>query len=105
MRKFLFPRIHGPDHDLCIRSISIYILTKHVLGTWDWSKGARLRLCPPKNWSMRGVICTGILFCSLMIGVGLELVYMDVQQWSILFFGGTYLRYLSHSFVVVFILW
>ena len=22
MRKFLFPRIHGPDHDLCIRSIT-----------------------------------------------------------------------------------
>ena len=21
MRKFLFPRIHGPDYDLCIRSI------------------------------------------------------------------------------------
>ena len=21
MRKFLFPRIHGPDHDLCIRSM------------------------------------------------------------------------------------
>ena len=21
MRKFPFPRIHGPDHDLCIRSI------------------------------------------------------------------------------------
>ena len=25
MRKFPFPRIHGPDHDLCIRSISILI--------------------------------------------------------------------------------
>ena len=23
MRKFLFPRIHGPDYDLCIRSISM----------------------------------------------------------------------------------
>ena len=22
MRKFLFSRIHGPDHDLCIRSIT-----------------------------------------------------------------------------------
>ena len=24
MRKFPFPRIHGPDHDLCIRSISFW---------------------------------------------------------------------------------
>ena len=23
MRKFPFPRIHGPDHDLCIRSICL----------------------------------------------------------------------------------
>ena len=23
MRKFLFPRVHSPDHDLCIRSIYI----------------------------------------------------------------------------------
>ena len=25
-RKFLFPRIHGPDHDLCIRSISNIVM-------------------------------------------------------------------------------
>ena len=24
MRKFPFPRIHGPDYDLCIRSIRSY---------------------------------------------------------------------------------
>ena len=23
MRKFPFPRIHGPDHDLCIRSMKL----------------------------------------------------------------------------------
>ena len=27
MRKFLFPRIHGPDHDLCIRSILVVLLS------------------------------------------------------------------------------
>ena len=25
MRKFPFPRIHGPDHDLCIRSMALAI--------------------------------------------------------------------------------
>ena len=43
----------------------------------SWERGIglrapRLRLRLPKNWPMRGVICTGILclHCSLMIGVG-----------------------------------
>ena len=38
MRKFPFPRIHGPDHDLCIRSISAVICHVHVKITdlIDW---------------------------------------------------------------------
>ena len=31
MPKFLFPRIHGPDHDLCIRSINFSILRFFVM--------------------------------------------------------------------------
>ena len=33
MRKFPFPRIHGPDHDLCIRSItsSFALQTKFLM--------------------------------------------------------------------------
>ena len=48
----------------------------------------RLRLRPPKNWPMRGVICTGILFCSLMIGVGPEVsVHGCATVVNILLFG------------------
>ena len=41
----------------------------------SWERGIglrapRLRLRLPKNWPMRDVICTGILYRSLMIGVG-----------------------------------
>ena len=33
MRKFPFPRIHGPDHDLCIRSYSnlYFVFVSQVL--------------------------------------------------------------------------
>ena len=69
-------------------SISIYILTKHVVGTWDWSKGPKLRLRLPKYWPVRGVIYTGILFCSLMIGVGHGVsVYGCATVVNILLFG------------------
>ena len=30
MRKFPFPRIHGPDHDLCIRSMLSFVFNKHT---------------------------------------------------------------------------
>ena len=38
MRKFPFPRIHGPDNDFCIRSISAVICHVHVKITdlIDW---------------------------------------------------------------------
>ena len=40
MPKFLFPRIHGPDHDLCIRSITfIYLLIQKSLSFEEKRKG------------------------------------------------------------------
>ena len=33
MRKFLFPRIHGPDYDLCIRSICVAQLSSFSTST------------------------------------------------------------------------
>ena len=76
----------------------------------SWERGIGLRV--PKLqlrllqcWPMRGVICTGILFCSLMIGVGPGVsVHGCATVVNILLFGKHVLD-LSHSYVAVFILW
>ena len=49
-------------------------------------RAPRLRLRLPKNWPMRGVICTGIPYCSLMIGVGPGVasdITVSLSSWSL----------------------
>ena len=49
MRKFPFPRIHGPDHDLCIRSINFGTLSKPLTPMYSFAMKS-VKICHFKTF-------------------------------------------------------
>ena len=60
MRKFPFPRIHGPDYDLCIRSIAACHCFENILDKSSYC--AKSMAIKPLNGTFNDTYVTGVYY-------------------------------------------